>query len=128
MINGLFTAAQLVALDAVKPQLADAPTNPVKNAATRTLDASLRYPINYLRRFREGLVITPSVTFYNVTNMANYSPFGGLAAAGTDSTAQLNGTNDLTTLLNQHTLRGSGNGTFDQGGPRSAEFSLKIEF
>ncbi|HEY2857033.1 MAG TPA: carboxypeptidase regulatory-like domain-containing protein [Terracidiphilus sp.] len=127
---GLFTSNQLVALGGVKPLLAQAPTDPLKNPTTRTLDLSLRYPIGYLARFREGLTITPTFTMYNVTNMANYGGFGGLADANTDTTSNiyLNSANTTDNLWAGRTLRGSGNGTFDQGGPRSTEFSLKIEF
>ena len=125
---GLFTVNQLVALGAVKPALATAPDDPMKNPTTRTLDASFRYPITYLKKYREGLVVTPSFTMYNVTNMANYGGFGGLADANSDPSGQLNGDNTQGTLFAGRTLRGSGNGTFDQGGPRSAEFNLKIEF
>ncbi len=57
--NGIFTLQQMQALGGVKPQLIPALANPIKNPATRTLDASVKYPIRFLNRFREGLVITP---------------------------------------------------------------------
>lgn len=128
--QGLFTASQLSQLGAVKQLLAQAPTNPLKNPATRTLDASFRYPIPYIGRLREGMMLTPSITVYNVTNMANYGGFGGLADAYTSTTSNvyLNSANTNENLWSGRTLRGSGNGTFDQGGPRSMEFSLKFEF
>lgn len=127
---GLFTSSQLTALGAVKQPLAQAPTDPLKNPATRTLDASFRYPIRYLGKLREGMVLTPSVTVYNVTNMANYGGFGGLADAHTDTTSSiyLNSANTFDNLTAGRTLRGSGNGTFDQGGPRTMEFTLKLDF
>jgi hypothetical protein len=127
---GLFTAPQLVALGATKVALAPAPSNPLKNPATRTLDAGFKYPIGALSRFREGLTITPSVTIYNVTNMANYGGFSGLADANTDTTSAyyLNSANTLDNIYSGRVLRGSGNGTFDQGGPRSMEFSLRVDF
>lgn len=131
LINaGLFTANQLSELGAVKQALAQAPTNPMKNPATRALNASFRYPIHYLNRIREGLVITPTVNVYNVTNMANYGGFGGLADANTDTTSNiyLNSANTIDNLYANRTLRGSGNGTYDQGGPRTMEFTLKVEF
>jgi hypothetical protein len=127
---GLFTSSQLTSLGAVKAALAPAPTNPLKNPATRTLDASFRYPIKYLGKLREGMQLTPSITVYNVTNMANYGGFSGLADAQTDTTSgiYLNSANTFDNLTAGRTLRGSGNGTFDQGGPRTMEFSLKFEF
>jgi hypothetical protein len=127
---GLFTSSQLMSLGAVKQALAPAPTNPMKNPATRTLDASFKYPIRYLGKLREGMVLTPSITVYNVTNMANYGGFGGLADASTDTTSAiyLNSANTIDNLYANRTLRGSGNGTFDQGGPRTMEFTLKLDF
>jgi Carboxypeptidase regulatory-like domain len=128
--SGLFTERQLVALGATKAALAPPPQNPMLNPATRTLDLSLRYPIRALNRFREGLVLTPAFTMYNVVNMANYGPIGGLADANTDTTSNvyLNSANTKENLWTGRTLRGSGNGTFDQGGPRTMEFGLKLDF
>ncbi|MDE3201065.1 MAG: carboxypeptidase regulatory-like domain-containing protein [Acidobacteriota bacterium] len=127
---GLFTQSQLVTMGAVKQALAPAPDNPLQNPATRTLDVRVAYPIRYLGRFREGLTITPTVSVYNVANMANYSGFGGLADANTDTSSDvfLNSPNTQENLNHNRTLRGSGNGTFDQGGPRTMEFQLKVEF
>jgi hypothetical protein len=107
--------------------------SPIQNPATRTFDASFRYPIGSLNRFREGLVITPTVTIYNAFNMANYGTFGGLADTTTDpdslqANTYLNGINDTNHLYQARTLRGTGNGTYDQGGPRTMEFSLRLDF
>jgi hypothetical protein len=129
---GLFTNSQLVALGAVKQKLAPAPAHPLQNAATRTLDVSARYPINF-KRLREGLQLTPSVTIYNAANMGNFTAFGTLADTTVDpttlsSSTYLNGANTQKNLNFNRVLRGSGNGTFDQGGSRSTEFNLKLEF
>jgi Carboxypeptidase regulatory-like domain len=131
--NGLFSQSQLVSLGGVKQPLLPAPADPIGNAATRTFDASIKYPITYMRRFREGLVLTPGVTMYNVTNMSNYGAFGGLAPATAalspgSADGNLNGPNRQDILNTGRVNRGTGNGTFDQGGPRSTEFSLKLEF
>ena len=130
---GLFTSSELIALNAVKQPLAPALTNPIKNSNTRTLDMSVRYPITYLKRFRESLVITPSVTMYNIANMGNFGSYGDLADTTVDSATlnsgtYLNGPNNQAVLNRTRMLRGSGNGTFDQGGSRSTEFTLKVEF
>ena len=129
---GLITSSQLVSLGAVKQKLAVAPANPLKNAATRTLDLSARYPIraNWLR---QGLVLTPSVTMYNAANMSNFTTFSSLADTSVDtttlnSTTYLNGSNTQANLNYNRVLRGSGNGTFDQGGSRTTEFNLKLDF
>ena len=113
--------------------LAPALANPLPNSTTRTLDASLRYPITYLKRFREGMVLTPGVSMYNVANMANYGSFGTLAdttvnAATFNAGTYLNGPNTQAALNRTRILRGTGNGTYDQGGPRTTEFSLKLDF
>ena len=94
---------------------------------------SVRYPITYLKRFRESLVITPSVTMYNIANMGNFGSYGDLADTTVDSATlnsgtYLNGPNNQAVLNRTRMLRGSGNGTFDQGGSRSTEFTLKVEF
>ncbi len=125
---GLFTSQQLVALNAVKQTLAAAPTNPLQNAAFRTFDLSVSYPIR-LTRFREGLSLVPGVAMYNVANMSNFSAFGSLASgadAGTAAQGLLNGANTQT-IQDQNRIQ-RGTGTFDQGAPRSTEFQLKLNF
>jgi hypothetical protein len=128
---GLFTQAQLVALNGTQQLLTPAPTSPIQNAATRTLDASVKYPFTYLGRFHKGLVLSPGVAMYNVTNMNNFNSFSGLAdqtVTGESLYGYLNGPNTQTVLNQNRILRGSGNGTFDQGGPRTTEFSLRLDF
>jgi hypothetical protein len=131
LINaGLFTQGQLVALGATKQLLAPAPLNPLKNAATRDFDASFKYPISF-KKFREGLVLTPGVTMYNVANMSNFGGFGSLSDTTNTGDAlkgYLNGPNTSDVLETARVNRGSGNGTFDAGGPRTTEFSLKLDF
>jgi hypothetical protein len=130
---GLFTSTQLVSLGAVKQQLASAPTNPIKNSDLRTLDVSFRYSVPYLNRIREGLSLTPSVTIYNIANLGNFGRYYELADTTVDSDTlaagtYLNGPNTKAVHNRTRVLRGSGNGTFDQGGPRTTEFSLKLNF
>lgn len=131
--SGLVTAQEMSALGGVKQPLIAPPADPLRNSTQRTLDASVKYPINYFKRWREGLVITPGVTMYNVTNMANFGSFGTLVDTTTTpatlpTSTYLNGPNNQDVLNRTRTNRGSGNGTFDQGGPRSTEFSLKVQF
>jgi hypothetical protein len=124
---GLFTSAQLSALGAVKESLAPAPTSPLNNPMLRTFDMNLTYPIKFTK-FREGLQITPGVAMYNVFNMSNFGQFGGtlLNTADAGTPGYLNGPNDQATLNSIRTTRNSG--TFDQGGPRTTEFQLKLNF
>jgi hypothetical protein len=130
---GLFTQGQLVSIGAATMPLIVAPANPIKNPATRTFDASVKYPITYLKRYREGLTLTPGVTMYNVCNMVNFGGFSSLADGTVNPTtlaagSYLNAPNSDAQQERTHVLRGFGNGTFDQGGPRSTEFSLKLDF
>jgi len=140
---GLMTPAQLVALGATTQPLAPAPANAISSPATRTFDASVSYPIHF-NKLREGFTVTPGFVMYNVANMSNFGAYGGLAPladAGANAVGNLNGpnmsspvtvngitVNQNTALEATRTLRGSGQGTFDQGGPRTSEFQLKVTF
>ena len=131
---GLFTQAQLAALGGVQQPIAAAPTNPLSNAALRTFDLSANYPISF-GRFREGLSIVPGVAMYNVFNMSNFNAIPTVpnnavgvllnqADAGTPG--YFNGPNNQSVLNSARITRNSG--TFDQGGPRTTEFQLKVNF
>ena len=125
----LFTPAQLAAIGAVQQALAPAPTNPLSTPPVRTFDFSANYPI-HLSRLREGVVLTPGINIYNVANQSNFGTFGGLVSGADGGTAAANGSlNGPNSSLVQETARvGRGSGTFDQGGPRSMEFQLKLIF
>jgi hypothetical protein len=131
---GLFNLGELQQLQAVKPLLATAPTVPISNAATRVFDINATYPVS-LSRLRQGLSIEPGVAFYNVFNMSNFaSPSGTLLtqadAGGPVNTSQpgyLAGPNSQFVLDSQFRVERA-SGTFDQGAPRSMEFSLKLNF
>jgi hypothetical protein len=126
---GLFTAAQLTALGAVIPTLAPQPANnPRNNPAFRTFDANVGYPI-HLKFLGEGTTITPTASFYNLFNLANFGRVTGtlLDTADAGLPNYVNSENSWSDI--NATLRTTRNsGTFDQGGPRSTEFSLKLEF
>ena len=121
---GLFTQGQLAAIGAVQQAIPAASPTPLNNAATRTFDLNVSYPI-HLGRFREGLSLTPGVAMYNVFNMSNFTDFGGAGVLSGSNTA-LNATADQATLNTNRVERNSG--TFDQGGPRTTEFQLKLNF
>ena len=131
---GLFTQAQLTALGAVQHPIAAAPTNPLNNAALRTFDMNVSYPITF-NRFHEGLSIVPGVAMYNVFNMSNFESIPAISGVSNGvllNTADAglpgyyNGPNNEATLNQARTVRNSG--TFDQGGPRTTEFQLRINF
>lgn len=130
LINaGLFTAQQLAALGGVQQAIAQVPgPKAPESAAFSDLDASFSYPI----RIREGMSLEPGVTMYNVTNFSNFgflsSTLLSQATVGgpTGVSGFLNGPDDEGTANGIRTQRGSG--TYDQGAPRSTEFSLKFNF
>jgi hypothetical protein len=72
--------------------------------------------------------LVPGVSFYNVFNMSNFSPFGGMLLNTNDAgtPGYLNGPSDQPTLDTNRVQRASG--TFDAGGPRTTEFQLKLNF
>ena len=133
--NGLFTAAQLRAIQAdIRPIANLASSTALNNPAFRSMDVNVSYPIR-LARFREGLSLEPAVAFYNVGNFSNFGSPGGIlnnvdepttigginAADGTRT-----GPNNYPNQNANRTLRQSG--TFSQGAPRTAEFQLKLNF
>ena len=124
---GLFTQGELQAAGGVQQPLAPAPGTPLYNAAFRSFDLNASYPIN-LGRFHEGVSLVPGVAMYNVFNMSNFNGFSGLLLNQADagSAGFINGPNTQAVLDSNRITRGAG--TFDQGGPRSTEFQLKLNF
>jgi hypothetical protein len=136
---GLFTKGQLVALQGVQQAIAPGPNNPLNNAALRTFDLSVNYPIRF-RKLGESFSLVPGVAMYNVFNMSNFNDIPSIpgdatgvlinqansAAGGGVPGGYFNGPNDQQTLNSARVVRNSG--TFDQGGPRTTEFQLKLNF
>jgi Carboxypeptidase regulatory-like domain len=131
---GLFTQQQLLKLGGVQQAIAAAPSNPLSNAALRTFDLSANYPIRF-SRFREGMSLVPGIAVYNVFNLSNFEAIPGIVGNATGvllNTADAgtpgyyNGPNNQAVLNQGRTTRNSG--TFDQGGPRTTEFQLKLNF
>ena len=98
------------------------------------MDLSASYPIRF-NKFREGLSLVPSVAFYNIFNFSNFTNYQAAAGAtllANTTTAQgntsglLNGPNGFIDHEPKRVQRGSG--TSDIGGPRTTEFSLKLNF
>jgi hypothetical protein len=131
---GLFTPGQLVALNGVQQPLAAAPTKPLNNAALRTFDLSVNYPIRF-SKLGEKFSLVPGVSMYNVFNMSNFNPITTIPGTTTGvllnqadagQPGYYNGPADQDTLNQARIVRNSG--TFDQGGPRTTEFELKLNF
>lgn len=132
--SGLFTTDQLIAANATIQPIASLPqTNAQNNPATRSLNATIAYPIR-LNRIREGLSLEPAIAFYNVANMSNFSSSNLGILENTTSTGgpvnhdtgYITGPNTFATLNTNRRQRGSG--TFNQGAARSTEFQLKLNF
>jgi len=119
---GLFTQQQLVALGGVQQAIPLAPKGAINNPALRTFDMNASYPIKFTH-FHEGLSLLPGVAVYNVFNMSNFNPFSGSLAG---ALGNVNGPNTYAALNANRVTRNSG--TFDQGGPRTTEFQLKLNF
>lgn len=125
--SGVLSAAQLTAVGGVVQPLAPAPAKALENGSLSEIDANFQYPIK-LSRFREGLSLIPSVAFYNVANFANYGRVNStlLNTADAGTSGYLNGPSTFADRGQFRLERGSG--TFNLGGPRTAEFQLKLNF
>lgn len=128
---GLFTTAQLQALQAVKPWLAPPPPGAVGSGFFKEISTVFSWPI----KLRESLIIEPSIGAFNVFNFANFAiPTALMAnqttgpyASGTyGSDGSVTGTSPG---AKRESLRaGTGSGVFSGGAPRQVEFGLKINF
>jgi hypothetical protein len=127
---GLFTTADLQALQATKPFIAAPPSNAVGNGIFREVSTTLAWPIKITERFN----IEPSFSAFNVFNLANFgTEFGALPysttpfAPGTVGNAgSINGTASGST---RESLRvGTGSGVFSLGAPRQVEWGIRLNF
>jgi hypothetical protein len=121
--NGLFTLAQLQALQGVAPSVGLAPPGQVDLDWLRAFD--LR--VAWRHTFKERFVVEPSVAFYNVLNFANFNLppntlSGVLGSSG--FAGALNGT----TYNTNNTRIGNGTGVYGVGAPRQIEFGLRFTF
>jgi Carboxypeptidase regulatory-like domain len=130
--NGLFSGAELVALQGAQQPIANLPgPQAMNNPAFRAIDANLSYPIS-LGRFHEGMSLEPAIAFYNVMNFSNFGILSGQLLTQTNvgptgASGFLNGP-DTPAVADGSPRTQRGSGTFDQGGPRSIEYQLKFNF
>jgi carboxypeptidase family protein/TonB-dependent receptor-like protein len=127
----LFTASQLSVLHAVTPLLQTAPPGNVDLGWLRSFDTALAWPL----KIREGLVLEPRVSVFNVFNFANFdAPNNTLVGILGGQPGQVNGTAGQGAVLNgiqagrAANRIGVGSGIFTLGAPRQMEFGLKITF
>jgi Carboxypeptidase regulatory-like domain len=127
---GLFTTAQLQALQATKPFVAPPPSNPVGNGIFREVSTTLAWPIKLTERFN----IEPSFSAFNVFNLANFGQEVGFlpysltpfAPGSVGSAGNVNGTSTGSTRESVRT--GTGSGVFSLGAPRQVEWGVKLNF
>jgi hypothetical protein len=136
--DGLFTLAQLQAVTNVGGQQVvfggvASPALPVlpgqiNNAWFKGTD----FEFSYVGHIKERLTITPSVSFFNVFNFANYDSAGNALVGTLNQTAgSINGTladsNPLSPGPRPDRI-GVGSGAFNFGSPRVIEWGLKLQF
>jgi len=125
--NGLFSLAQLQQLGGVMPLVASAPPNQAGNGWLRSMDLSF----SWVYKIKERVELQPGVSFFNVTNFANFDApkntiSGVLGLVGQPVT---DGTANGTPGQQPNSLRsGLGSGVFGLGSPRVTEFTLKLVF
>jgi len=117
---GLFTQAQLVTLGAVVPSVQAPPAGNAGNGYYKDVDTIVSWPF----KVRERLTISPSISFFNVFNFANFGPLTGL----TGGDGAINGTASGTNAGTNTVRIGRGSGVFAVGAPREAEFGLRFDF
>jgi hypothetical protein len=125
---GIMTLPELKGLGGVQQAISPQPANhPANDPAFRSFDLNASYPIKF-SKLREGLMITPGVAMYNVFNMSNYNLQSGILL-NTNDAGPVGYVNSPESDQEVNTLRITRNsGTFDQGGPRTTEFQLMINF
>ena len=123
--NGLFTLQQLQALGAVAPTVPLAPPGQVNLGNLRDFDLKVGWTYK-LEAHAHLISFSPSVTFFNLFNFANFDlPPNTLAGGLTGTPGSINGTTAATRITDRV---GAGTGVFQLGAPRAMEFGLAIHF
>lgn len=126
--NGLFTSAQLEALQGVAPTVPLAPVGNPNLSWLRTMDLKSAWH----RAITDRFTVEPSVSFYNLFNFANFDPpISPLSGILSGSACSINGTvrhNAPAKYSCPSDRVGLGTGTFGLGAPRQIEFDLQFNF
>ena len=119
-----------MALGAVTPTLAAAPTGQVGNAPVFTFDAHVSWQLRLNKLFHalpEAVVLEPQVALFNVFNFQNWYPAGNqISGVLNGQPNSVNGTTraSRTALVTP----GSSSGVNWYAVPRQAEFGVKLTF
>jgi hypothetical protein len=128
-----FTQTELTQLGAVMPVLNTAPANEANNGWLRDFDTS----VGWSYKVKERVTLEPTVSFFNLMNLANFDPpkftlsgvLSEVAQPGLSGGASAPGTVTSTPGVQPNSLRvGVGSGVFGLGAPRVLEFALKLTF
>ncbi len=127
---GLFTKAQLVALGAVTPTLAQAPAGQVGVSPRFTFDMYVAWRLHPNKLFKglsERVVVEPQVGLFNVFNFQNFDPGGNVLSGVLNGQP---GSSNGTTRANRTNLvaPGSASGVNWFGVPRQWQFGVKLTF
>jgi Carboxypeptidase regulatory-like domain len=127
---GLFSSAQLQALGAVTPTLANAPQGQVGVSPLFTFDAHISWELRLskvLHALPERVILEPQAALYNVFNFHNYDPFGNILSGVLNG--QPGSANGTTQQLRTNLITpGSASGVNWYAVPRQAEFGVKLTF
>jgi hypothetical protein len=129
--GGFFTSTQLSLLGAVTPTVQVPPQGNVGLGWLKTMDFRLARPVHV----REGVVLEPSVSAFNIFNFANFdlppSTLSGVldASPGRAVNNATGNCGSIPTLCTARANRvGSGSGVYSLGSPRQLEFGLRLSF
>ena len=129
--GAFFTATQLSLLGAVMPTVQVPPQGNVGLGWLKTMDFKLSRPLHV----REGIILEPSVSTFNIFNFANFDLPPLLLSGvldGSPGRALNNATESCGNIPSICTARanrvGLGSGVYSLGSPRQLEFELRLSF
>jgi hypothetical protein len=114
---GLFTTQQLQDIGGVAATLDPAPSNQVMNDSFISTD----FRLSWSYKVAERLTIQPSVSVFNMFNVANYHNLGGTLDGSF-------GSFNNTTQADRTNLIRLGSGIYSFGAPRMFEWGLRLTF
>jgi hypothetical protein len=122
--NGLFTVAQLQAIGAVAPIVANTAPNQLVFPWLKATD----FRVSWRHTFHEHFTIEPNVGFFNIFNFANFNlPPGAMTGWLNEGAGSINSISNGTGAAIPFRV-GAGTGVFGLGSPRATEWGLKLSF